>query len=142
MTSAKSFKLTPHHGGLSVPNLEASIAWYRDILGFDLEKTGEIPPAHARYAFLARDAFRIELIEVAGAHPMPDDRRYPNQDIATHGTKHLAFIVEDLRGLLANLKEKGVDVAMDLFEIDNSYVTFIRDNSGILIELIEIRETG
>jgi len=33
-----TFQLIPHHCGISVPDLEASIAWYRDMLGFSVEK--------------------------------------------------------------------------------------------------------
>ena len=136
-SDTNTFKLIPHHGGISVPDLEASINWYRDMLGFELEKRGEIPPAKAKYAFVRQGDFRIELFEVEGSRPMPEYRHIPNQDIGVHGTKHIAFEVEDLRALLDHLREKGVDIAMDLFEIDNSYASFIRDNSGVLIELME-----
>ena len=33
-----AFQLIPHHCGISVPDLDASIAWYRDMLGFSVEK--------------------------------------------------------------------------------------------------------
>jgi len=40
-------RLMPHHCGISVPDLEASIAWYRDMLGFFVEKrlTLDVVPA-------------------------------------------------------------------------------------------------
>ena len=132
-----SFELKPHHCGISVPDLEASIAWYRDLLGFSVEKRGTIDAANAKFAYMKHGDFCIELFEIAGATPMPEYRRYPNQDIATHGTKHIAFEVQDLRKLMDTLKQKGVDVAMDLFVMENTLVAFIRDNSGILIEFIE-----
>jgi len=31
-----------HHSGVSVPNLAASIAWYRDMLGFEVDQTMRI----------------------------------------------------------------------------------------------------
>ncbi len=33
-----TFQLIPHHCGISVPDLEASVAWYRDMLGFSVVK--------------------------------------------------------------------------------------------------------
>lgn len=131
------FKLRPHHCGISVPDLEASVTWYRDMLGFSVEKRGTIEAANAKIALIKHGDFCIELFEVAGATPMPESRRYPNQDIATHGTKHIAFEVQDLRKLMDTMKQRGVDVAMDLLVMEDILVAFIRDNSGILIEFIE-----
>ena len=31
------FDLKPHHCGISVPDLETSVAWYRDMLGFSVK---------------------------------------------------------------------------------------------------------
>lgn len=50
-----------HHLGLSVPDVEASIRWYGDFLGFAVEKRMEIAPIHAKIALLKRGDFRLEL---------------------------------------------------------------------------------
>jgi catechol 2,3-dioxygenase-like lactoylglutathione lyase family enzyme len=42
------------HGGVSVPDLEASIRWYRDVLGFEVEHRFEIPKARATEHFHPR----------------------------------------------------------------------------------------
>ena len=86
---------------------------------------------------MIRSDFQIELFEVPGASPLPDDRRYPNRDLLTHGTKHIAFEVDNLEGAVGALKERGVDIAMDITKMPDGKVAFIRDNAGILIELIE-----
>lgn len=134
---AEQFMIKPHHCGISVPDLEASIEWYRDMLGFCLESRVTIEAANAKIAFIRQGDFRIELFEVAGATPLPDCRREPNQDLATHGTKHIALEVSDLAGLMANLKRQGADVAIDVQPVENTIMAFIRDNSGILIELVQ-----
>lgn len=134
---AEPFGLKPHHLGISVPNLEASVAWYRDMLGFSLDTYSAVEAANAKIAFMKRGDFRIELFEVEDAAPLPDYRLYPDRDIATHGTKHIAFEVEDLRGLMDSLKGRGVDVAMDIFPMEDTISAFIRDNSGVLIELLQ-----
>ncbi len=127
----------PHHCGISVPDLDATIAWYHDILGFELERREHIAPAHADIAFLKLGDFRLEVFQVESANPLPADRRMPNQDIRTHGCKHLCFEVEDLGAVVPFLKEKGVDFAMEHRPQGNGTMAFIRDNSGILIELLD-----
>jgi len=127
----------PHHCGISVPDLDATIAWYFDIFGFELERREHIAPAHADIAFLKLGDFRLEVFQVENAAPLPAERRIPNQDIRTHGTKHLCFEVEDLAAIVPVLKAKGVEFAMEHRPMGNGSMAFIRDNSGILIELLD-----
>jgi methylmalonyl-CoA/ethylmalonyl-CoA epimerase len=136
-SATKIFNLKPHHCGISVPDLEASIAWYRDILGFSLKTRLTLEKADAKIAFMRYGDFQIELFEVQKANPLPDDRRYPNRDLLTHGTKHIAFKVENLEKIVNVLKERGVDIAMDVTKMPDGKTAFIRDNAGILIELLE-----
>ena len=126
------FELRPHHCGISVPNLEASITWYRDVLGFSVAMRGTIEQAHAEVAFMKHGDFCIELFEVAGAAPMPESRSHPDTDVATHGTKHIAFEVQDIRKLMDTLRQRDVDVVWE-----RARSAYIRDNSGILIEFMQ-----
>lgn len=125
-----------HHSGVSVPNLEQAIEWYRDMLGFQVEERFRIPNANADVAMICRDSLRFELFEVADAKPLPDERRIPDQDLRTHGNKHVAFRVDDAKAFLELLREKGADVAMVVRE---EYGTgfFIRDCAGNLIEFVD-----
>jgi methylmalonyl-CoA/ethylmalonyl-CoA epimerase len=127
----------PLHVGISVPNVSASIEWYTQMLGFRLVSDKYFEKLPARIAFMEHGDFSIELFEVDGAAPLPEDRRVPNLDIRTHGTKHVAYAVDDLKTLMDTLKSKGVDVAMDIFPMEGDLVAFIRDNTGNLIELIQ-----
>jgi methylmalonyl-CoA/ethylmalonyl-CoA epimerase len=126
-----------HHVGLSIPDLEASIKWYGDVLGFEVEKRMEIPPIGAKIAYLKRDDFRIELFEMDKAAPMSEDRTVPNKDLLTHGWKHLSIEVPDSRAALDKLKAAGVEVAMENV-IDGVAMGFIRDNAGNLIEINQV----
>lgn len=135
--STDYFQLIPHHCGISVPDLDASIAWYRDMLGFTLEKRLLIEGLSASVAFLRHGNFFIELFEIKDAEPLPEGRSYPNQDIQTHGTKHIAFAVDDVREYINSLKKRGVDIAMDVNMMEGKAMAFIRDNAGNLIEVVE-----
>lgn len=133
----ESLIVKPLHIGVSVPDIDASIAWYTTMLGFRLVSDQYVDKLPARIAFLEHGEFSVELFEIEGAAPLPADRRVPNLDIRTHGTKHVAYAVQDLKTLMDTLKAKGVDVAMDIFPMGTDWVAFIRDNAGNLIELIQ-----
>lgn len=137
MNSSALAELRIHHGGLSVPDLAASIAWYRRMLGFALEREQHIPQIPARVAFLRRGEFRLELFEVEGAAPLPASRRDPHADLHVHGHKHLCFGVPDVTAAFAELRRLGADI---IFEnvIDGTPMGFFRDNTGNLLELIQI----
>ncbi|MBC2667642.1 VOC family protein [Novosphingobium piscinae] len=123
-----------HHGGVSVPDLAAAIAWYDRVLGFALERRFTIAPG-CRAAMLRKGALRFELFEVDGAAPLPEDRRVPQRDLRTHGTKHLAFRVADLDAFLDEMAERQADVALVVREAFGSGC-FIRDCAGNLIEFV------
>ena len=130
-------KLKPHHLGISVADLEASIAWYCEKLDFKVVNRLTLDAIPAKIAFLRHGDFAVELFEVPGASPLPDDRRHPDQDVRTHGTKHIALAVQDTKKVIEVLKERGVDIALDVRVVDQTKIAFIRDNTGNLIEIFE-----
>ncbi|WP_114240633.1 VOC family protein [Dyella sp. C9] len=131
--------LKHHHGGISVPDIEASIAWYRDMLGFEVEKRFDIDKIPARVAMLRRGELRLELFEVPGAAPLPEDRRHPDRDVHTHGNKHVAFAVRDVEPMAAELRARGADIVFVMRASFGANI-FIRDNAGNLLEFVEAPE--
>ncbi len=129
-------EFTFHHGGVSVPDIQAAIAWYGQVLGFELEKQFFIEAANAKSAFIRKGPLRFELFEVAGAAPLPEDRRHPPSDLKTHGNKHVAFQIDDLDAFLAEMETKGADIAFVVRE-EFGRGCFIRDCAGNLIEFVE-----
>lgn len=129
-------EFTFHHGGVSVPSLDAAIDWYGRVLGFEVERRFRIEPVRADVAFIRKGPLRFELFEVDGAAPLPEARRMPDSDLRTHGNKHLAFRVADLEAFLAEMEDRQADVA---FVVRQSFGKgcFIRDPAGNLIEFVE-----
>ncbi|WP_374528638.1 VOC family protein [Novosphingobium sp.] len=127
---------TFHHGGVSVPSLDAAIEWYGRVLGFELEKRFWIEAARSHTAMVRKGPLRFELFEVEGAAPLPEDRRFPPRDLKTHGNKHVAFRVDDLDAFLAEMEEQQVDIAFVVKEAFGKGC-FIRDCAGNLIEFVE-----
>ena len=128
-------EFTFHHGGVSVPDIDAAIDWYGRVLGFELEKSFYIAPAKAKAAMIRKGPLRFELFEPEDAAPLPEDRRHPPRDIQTHGNKHVAFRIDDLEAFLAEMEEKVADIAFVVREEFGSGC-FIRDCAGNLIEFV------
>jgi methylmalonyl-CoA/ethylmalonyl-CoA epimerase len=144
----------PDHFSFSVPDIEQAIVFWRDIFGFAVEHRFEIAAIPALGAFMGRDGFRLELWQVAGSAPVPAERRAPNSDLRTQGTKHIAFTVPDAQAAIDALVQRGVHVAAVqrsfsepmLHEADPSMdaarskrpavAAFIHDPAGSLIEII------
>jgi methylmalonyl-CoA/ethylmalonyl-CoA epimerase len=132
------FAFEPDHCCQSVPDLEASIAWYADILGFAVERRFHVAHIGADGVMLKRGAFRIELFQVPGAADCHPDRRDVHLDLRTRGTKHFAISVRGIDTVVATLKAHGVDFAQELTRMSPARsFAFIRDNSGNLIEILE-----
>ena len=136
---AHPFEVKFDHAGISVPDLESSIAWYGTMLGFELEGRAFLPPVQAQIAFLRRGNLRVELFEVPGAAALPDARRVPDEDLRTHGNKHVCYAVKDARAAADELKSRGADIVF-VKEMPQATVVYIRDNAGNLIELVQRAE--
>ena len=133
-----SFELTADHVGLSVPDLGKSIDWYGQMLGFHLvQRTNG---KGMQIALLQRGGFHIELFSPIDGRAMPDYRHDPSADLHVYGMKHVGFRVKDVRAAIAELKAKGVEVALGPIENKTTVFAFIRDNSGIPLELIQHKQ--
>lgn len=125
-----------HHGGVSLPDLDAGIDWYCSKLGFKLEKRFPIPTIPAEVAIIVNGDLRMELFQVPNAAPLPEARRAPNEDLRTHGNKHVAFAIHDVLSFGEELKRREVDVVW-VRKFDHGANIFIRDCGGNLIEFLE-----
>ncbi|MGZ9811155.1 VOC family protein [Pseudoroseicyclus sp. H15] len=127
-----------HHVGATVGDLDASIAWYREALGFELLSTYGWPGVRA--AFIGRGAVRIELFQDEAAEPMADDRRRPDTNLRIGGIGHVALGVANLDAALAGLRDREVEIVApprDVPDGSGSRFAFIHDNEGMLVELFQ-----
>jgi methylmalonyl-CoA/ethylmalonyl-CoA epimerase len=124
------------HIGISVFNMEESLEWYEKNLGFTLKKDLYVPPLGSRICFIEKDGLEIELFQYDHPKHMPEDHLVPDTNIQTVGTKHVAFETDNMEALKKIFQTNGVDIAHEV-AMEGDSVMFIRDNSGILIEIIE-----
>ncbi len=146
-----------HHFSVSVPDLDAALSWYHDVLGFVEEHRFEIPALPARAAFMRRDGLRVEIWQAGQGAVVAPGRREPNSDLREGGTKHVAFAVRDLQSCLNRLTDHGVDIAAvqrdphlpmkpepdprDCAD-GRAFAAFIRDPAGTLVELLDAERVG
>ena len=134
-------RFRPEHFAVSVSNLERSMEWYQSVLGFEPERTEYAPPMHSRVGFMNNNGFRIEIFEHDQKIPVPEDRKIPNLDIQTGGTKHICLEHDDIPALAEELRNSGVDIVFGPVCNGVQHMMFIRDPDGILIELVSAVRT-
>lgn len=135
------------HVGICVSDLERSLRFYRDLLGFtpehDLEVAGEPTDTLLRLrgvllkaVYLVRDGVRIELLHFASPPPPPARTRVMNEP----GLTHLSFRVADLQAVVRGLRDAGervLDETVLDFPAFQSAACFVADPDGQLIELVQ-----
>lgn len=136
--SANNLLFSLDHAGASVADLERSIRFYCDALGFAVEEQFRIPSAPVQGAVLHHTGgARIELFHREGslAGPAGD----PIESTRWQGWFQVALGVADVRAAFAQVVGRGaVAVKAPFLAPDGrAWVAFVGDPDGNLIELIQ-----
>jgi methylmalonyl-CoA/ethylmalonyl-CoA epimerase len=123
------------HIGIAVKDLDASLALYRDVFGFELDAPEEVGSQRVRAHFIPLGEAALELLEPTAADsPIAKyvEKRGP-------GLHHVALRVDDIRAALAHLKARGVRLIDEEPRpgAHHSLVAFIHPSAahGVLVEL-------
>lgn len=138
-----------HHTALSTGDLERSLRFYRDVLGFEvvmdhrwprgtpnMDRTMDLPDTAARCVLLRAANAMIEIFEYESPSPEPGD---PNRPLCDHGITHLCLEVDDIDAEYARLVEAGMRFHAPPVQNDGAKMTYGRDPDGNAIELIEFQ---
>lgn len=123
------------HTMLRVGNLDASIAFYTEVLGMRLLRRREYPDGKFTLAFIGyqdeTEAAAIELTYNWGVE---------KYDIGT-GYGHIALEVPDAALACAQIRERGGKVTREAGPMKHgtTVIAFVEDPDGYKIELIERR---
>ena len=131
--TANTFMVKPHHVAINVPDIEATIKWYCDMLGFTVARRNFIPGLTYPNAMLNNGDFNVELFQPEKAIPRPAGESTQPPGPETLGFRQMAFVVDDLHALTKTLKEKGANITR---ERPDGTVLFARDNSGNVLEFM------
>jgi len=133
------------HTALSVADMERSLRFYRDLLGFKVIRTIEprsdaklgiiagMPNARAQIVHLQFGEAMFELFEYVEPRgkPIPADRRQ-----ADHGLIHLGFKSDDAGADFKRLKDRGVEFLSAPVEFrPGVWVVYFRGPDGEVCEL-------
>jgi glyoxylase I family protein len=139
------------HTGITVSNLERSLAFWRDVLGFEFSHTahqkGELAQeitgvegAEIKLAVLrAPGGHKIELLEYLA----PADRKRADIRPCDVGSVHVALLVHDLDGVLERIaasdwKAAGKPQRLQSGPNAGKRVVYVRDPDGTTIEFMEL----
>lgn len=146
-----------HHLGLTVSDIERSIAFYRDTLGMTLVRRR--PKVDADYV-AKQTGYEQVALSVASFKVSPESRQSlevveylnhagPPSEPATNraGTSHLCLVVDDLRACYESLREHGVRFKSEPVRItagpnEGGWVVYFYDPDGYTLELFQPAGTG
>lgn len=126
------------HIAVLVDDLEKTLTFWRDALGIALARVEEVPEEGSTVAFLSLGESQVELVQ-----PMQEgtglarflEKRGP-------GMHHVCLEVEDIEGMLTQLREKGVQLINETpaTNAEGRKYAFIHPKStnGVLVELYEL----
>lgn len=139
-----------HHVALAVPDLEAALAFYCDLIGFEVVMQAEVPSgvdavneafgiadAGCRVRMLSKGNSRIELFEFK-VQQSGEEQRPVNQT----GITHFALASDDPVADYHHLAEHGVVFNAPLLGQSPARFAYGRDPFGNVIELLEHEPAG
>jgi catechol 2,3-dioxygenase-like lactoylglutathione lyase family enzyme len=152
-TSRNEFRIiSADHTGITVSNLERSLAFWRDILGFELSHTAHqtgdmaeqitgVKGAELKLAVVkAPGGHKIELLEYLAS---PDRKKHIDLRPCDIGHVHVALIIDDLEAVLkriaaAGWKEAGKPQMLTTGPNAGKRVVYVRDPDGTTIEFMQL----
>ncbi|OBS13657.1 glyoxalase [Elizabethkingia miricola] len=140
-----------NHVGITVSNLEKSIAFYEALTGVKVSnideiggermaKTQGLEDTRIKYANLHLDNLNIDILEYV--LPAPEKTSYQNNQISA---MHLCFEVDDIDAAMERLKEIGIEPEGEpiVFQEEDGLksgfgtaVAYFRDPDGTNLEII------
>ncbi|MGP4066789.1 VOC family protein [Oceanobacillus sp. M65] len=77
-------------------------------------------------------------LELVKFHTPTDEKGIQQSFANTLGIRHIAFAVEDIESVVANLQNKGTELFGEIQNYENAYkLCYVRGPEGIILELAE-----
>jgi len=135
-----------HHVGISVTDIDRSIAFYRDLLGMEqlcdvfpfggeqFEAIMDIPGVGGRMCMMGRNSLQLELFEFADSRPK--DAAYPVSD---RGYSHFGITVDDVDETYQRLSAAEVRIHCPVISFmgGSMKATYCRDPDGNVFEIMQ-----
>jgi glyoxylase I family protein len=142
------------HTGITVSNLERALAFWRDVLGFELSHTAHQTGEMAReITGVAGADINLAVLKAPGGHKIelleylaPADRkRHADRRPCDVSSAHVALIVDDLDAVLSAINASGWKAAGKPQTLQSGpnagkRVVYARDPDGTTIEFMQTSE--
>ena len=132
---ADAVKAVLDHIGIAVADLSEALAFYRDVLGLEVEATEEVASQRVRASFVGVGDASLEFLE-ATSDDSPIARFVGRRGPGLH---HITLRVENLAAALDQLKARGVRLIDQVPRpgAEGALVAFVHPSSahGVLVEL-------
>jgi catechol 2,3-dioxygenase-like lactoylglutathione lyase family enzyme len=149
MTTSPFRIIAADHTGFTVADIERSLSFWRDVLGFELSHrahhTGDLASkvtgvagAEILIAVLKAPGHKIELLQYLA----PEDRKHVATRPCDVGSAHIAYTVDDLDAVLARIEIAGWNPAGEPQTLTTGpnagrRVIYVRDPDGTTIEFMQ-----
>ncbi|HNT26103.1 MAG TPA: methylmalonyl-CoA epimerase [Anaerolineales bacterium] len=126
------------HIAILVNEMDGPLSFWRDALGLELTHIQDVPAEMAKTAFLPVSGSEVELVQ-----PTSDDSGLARfLEKRGPGMHHICLEVDDIVEMLAQLKEKGVQLINEEYRTGHGgrKYAFIhpKSASGVMVELYEL----
>ena len=128
------------HIGIMVNDIQKSVEFYTDVLGFSVSRKIEMTEAGLSVVFVEKNGSKIELMKCR-------DKNVPKRsDVAKLKlggnslpiSDHISFSVDYIEDTVTELKGKGVVFNLEPVQLEGGMkLTSFKDPNGVLIELVE-----
>jgi catechol 2,3-dioxygenase-like lactoylglutathione lyase family enzyme len=133
------------HTAISVPDLDAAVAFYCETLGFTVESESGWPvgakrvdrlvgfdDSSARVVMIRLGQTRIELFQYLSPEP-----RWPSSEfrVCDFGLTHICLSVTEIESEVARLSAEGVLFNSAPLDVGTAYCVYGRDPFGNVLEL-------
>ena len=129
------------HIGIAVKDLAAALAFYRDVLGLEIEAPEDVASQQVRAHFVPVGESKLELLEATG--PESPIARYV--DKRGPGLHHITLRVDDIGAAVAQLKARGARLIDQEPRpgAEGSLIAFVHPAAthGVLVELKQAGHT-
>lgn len=130
------------HVAIAVQDLEESLSFYTDILGFEVKERRETRGQRTGMLSAVLTAGPVTVVLLQGTSPDSQVSRF----IEHHGpgVQHVAIEVRNLREVAERLEQSGVEFDTQVIRGSGLLQTFTHrdEGSGMMFEFIEHTETG
>ncbi len=139
-------KMNWHHVAIAVEDMKGAKAFYRDLLGFEIDwenenyaneqfaKVVDLKDASAHVVMLKGYGTRLELFH----YHSPQGKKMPSKRQCDFGLTHFALVVEDINNIYNVLLSNGVTFNCPPQSTrPGACLTYMKDPEGNVIELVE-----